>query len=470
MKNKKNNFKKIVLLLGFIFTVTTSCEREISDEVAFATFSNNPEVFIDGFSSGLEYFPFDTSIFDAFTVSTDVKFDGTAAMRFDVPSFGVGFAGAIFRIGREDEDSAGRDLTSYDALTFYAKATQGATINEIGFGQDFLDAKFLTVLDGLSISTNWVKYTIPIPDASKLVNERGMLIYAEGAEFAGDEGGYTFWIDELKFEKLGTIAQPRPAILNGTDIVEQGFVGGSINLVGLTQTLNVAGTDITVNAAPSYFDFTSSDIEVARVSELGVVSVLGSGNAIITASIAGVAAKGSLEITSSGGLVAAPEPTLPQANVKSIFSDAYVNDTESNFSPGFGGSSTETTTVMSNGDSFLSYVNNNFTGIIFDNIVDATNLSFLHVDVYVQEVGIEVGIQIRDIGANQILETDVLNGLPIEDDRDFRMDLTGLTVGEWTSFDIPLDGNIATQKDNLGAIILTGGPNFLFDNIYFYTE
>jgi hypothetical protein len=35
--------------------------------------------------------------------------------------------------------------------------------------------------------------------------ERGLFWYAEGAE---NGKGYTFWIDELKFEKLGTIAQP----------------------------------------------------------------------------------------------------------------------------------------------------------------------------------------------------------------------------------------------------------------------
>jgi hypothetical protein len=91
----------------------------------------------------------------------------------------------------------------------------------------------------------------------------------------------------------------------------------------------------------------------------------------------------------------------------------------------------------------------------------------MHVDVYVQEVGTEVGIQIRDIGANQLIESDN-NGFPIEDDKDFRFNLTGLTVGQWTSFEIPLGGNIATQKDNLGAIILVGGPNFILDNIYFY--
>ena len=29
--------------------------------------------------------------------------------------------------------------------------------------------------------------------------------------------GYTFWLDEIRFEKLGNLTQPKPAISNGID-------------------------------------------------------------------------------------------------------------------------------------------------------------------------------------------------------------------------------------------------------------
>ena len=177
-----------------------------------------------------------------------------------------------------------------------------------------------------------------------------------------------------------------------------------------------------------------------------------------------------MEITSNGVLQAAPTPTRPQTSIESIFSDAYQNSTESNFSPGFGGSTTETAIITTSDGEVVSYANNNFTGIIFDNTVDASGLTFMHIDVYVQQAGTEIGLQIRDIGANQTIDTDVNTGLPIGDDKDLRVDLTGLTVGQWTSFDIPLDGDLTAQRNNLGALILVGGPNFLLDNIYFYSE
>ncbi len=100
--------------------------------------------------------------------------------------------------------------------------------------------------------------------------------------------------------------------------------------------------------------------------------------------------------------------------------------------------------------------------------INATPLGFLHIDVYVENAATSVGIQIRDIGANKIIETDVNTGNPLGDDKDFRTTLTGFQTGVWKSFEIPLGGNIVNQKGNIGAIIVTGGPNFIMDNIYFY--
>ena len=97
-------------------------------------------------------------------------------------------------------------------------------------------------------------------------------------------------------------------------------------------------------------------------------------------------------------------------------------------------------------------------------------MTHLHVDVYTQSPGTSVEIQIRDVGVNGELETNVFNGLPDGDDKDFRFTADGLQVGQWTSFEISLDGDLATQKNNLGALILVDGPDFILDNIYFYKE
>ncbi len=473
MKNIRNIHLRFTLLLSLGIAVFSSCEREFSDDVQFATFSNNGDIFTDE-PVGLtdEFFdsfdPNEGANPEGFGTDDNVAFMGTSSIRIDVPAPDDpdgGFIGGIF-LDRGD----GRNLTGFDALTFYAKGSITATIGEVGFGTDFEENKFAVTAQNIRLSTDWRKVIIPIPDPSKLVQERGMFFFSAGTQTTNGFG-YTFWIDELRFEKLGTVAQPSPAIFFGQDIDSQAFIGFEFLLTGLTQTFNLAsGVNQTVTVAPSYFDFTSSDNSVAIVNELGQISVIGSGNTAITAQLANVGASGSLDIDSGGNLPNAPIPIELSTNVSSIFSNEYTNATESNFVPNFGGSTTNTQLFSNGGDEVLIYTNNNFTGILLNNTIDATERTFLNIDVYVQDAATNIEVQIRDVGPNQELETDVNNGNPIGDDADKRFSINGLTPGQWTSIEIPLDGDLAAQRNNLGALILAGGPNFIFDNIYFYTE
>jgi hypothetical protein len=74
----------------------------------------------------------------------------------------------------------------------------------------------------------------PMPDASKLVKERGMFRYAANTQ--GTKGkGFIFWIDELRFEKLGSLAHPRPFISIGEDKEDIKFTYSD----GSTETWNI---------------------------------------------------------------------------------------------------------------------------------------------------------------------------------------------------------------------------------------
>lgn len=465
MKKIKFIYLKNSFILGILFFATLSCEREISDEVEFATFPNTAEVFIDGFTGGLDYFPFSGTKMDAFTVDTKESYKGESSMRFDIPNVGDSdgaFAGAIFRLASE------RNLTNYDALTFWAKGTQPGTINEIGFGQDFGENKF-AVSTNLKLTTNWKKYVIAIPDAAKLIAERGMFWYAEGPE---NGNGYTFWIDELKFEKLGTIAQPRPAIMNGLDVEEQSFTGATISLTGLTQTFNLeSGINQTVTAAPSYYTFKSSNIEVAHVSELGVVSVVGPGTAKITATLANVGAKGSLTINSIGKFTRAPVPTVPAADVISIFSNAYTNRTVEYYNGYWEFSTTlGKDDINISGDAIIKYSELNFVGIQFTKpTIDISQMTHFHIDIQVVDpipAGGFVTVKLQDIGADK-----AFGG---SDDAAGEIKYTSptLVTGRWVSIDVPLSSfSGLTTKANLAQVVLVSDAtikNVLVDNIYFH--
>jgi len=466
MKTIKNSYLKITLLLGAIFITTISCEREVSDDIVFATFPKNAEVFVDGFSGGLQYWPFGGSKLDAFSVDTQTKYYGSASMRFDVPNYGDpegAYAGAVF------PDATGRDLTDYDALTFWAKASEAATINEIGFGADFEENKFLVTKQNLRISTNWKKYIIPIPDAYKLTLEKGMFWYAEGPDENGN--GYTFWIDELKYEKLGTVAQPQPAIFDGEDVVMGSFIGATVEITG-TQTFNLAsGINETVSAAPSYFTFSSTDIDVARVSELGVISIVGAGTATITATLGGVKAAGSLAIESIGDFTLAPIPIRDPSDVISIFSDTYTN-VPVDFFNGYWEpyQTTKSTNFEVDGNSMISYTDFNFVGNQFANpTVNALEKSNIHINMYIPDevpANMDFLITIVDFGA------DGAEGGGDDTREQVFFDKAIWTANTWITLEFPIT---LANKNNMGQIIyeninFSSLENFYLDNIYFYKE
>ena len=236
MKNIKHTYSLVAPLAAIFVLLIVSCSRD-EEDLELATFPTTAEVFIDAFAGGSDYAAFGTSKLTAFEVVSDVRYKGTASMRFEIPNEGdpAGtFAGGIIVGGA-------RDLSGYNALTFWAKSSQAATVDKIGFGTDFEEDRFPTALNNIRMGTAWTQYTIPIPDASKLTQEKGFFEFADGPE---DGDGYTVWIDEVRFENLTTIGQPRSAMLNGEDVSEQSFVGVSRQINGLTFTVNLpSGAD-----------------------------------------------------------------------------------------------------------------------------------------------------------------------------------------------------------------------------------
>ena len=466
MKRKKYNYFRHSLIIGLVLLININCDRDLSDDAVQTGFSSAAEIFIDGFSSGLEYYPYENSKLDAFTVDSQTKYSGSSSMRFDVPNFGDAegaFAGAIFR-----DDNGGRDLTQYNALTFWAKGTKAGKINEIGYGQDFGENKYEVSIQNLHLTTNWKKYIIPIPDASKLTQERGMFWYAEGPE---DENGYTFWIDELKFEKLGTISQGQVSILNGNNQTETSYVGVNSLIDGVTATYNLAnGNNQTISISPSYLQFNSSNTAVATVDSSGSVTSLSTGTALINATFGGSSVTGSLTINCAGAFVHAPTPTKSQANVISLFSDVYSN-VPVNYYNGYWQpwQTTVSNDFSVQGDNILNYTIFNFVGIEYSSpTVDATAMTHVHLDVFIPgsiAPGRQLRVLVVDFGADGVFGGG--------DDTRHSTTFTAPTLvsQNWISIDIPFSAMpTLASRSHLAQLILEGGDGSLIyvDNIYYY--
>ena len=160
MKNLKSKYSIAALIT--ILMIAVSCERKF-DGLELATYPTTAEVFIDGFSSGLYYAAYGTSKVTAFSVDNNVKYKGTASMKFEVPDPGDpngSYVGGVFGT------NPGRDLSGYNVLTFWAKASQPAILNEVGFGNDMGESKYKVTVTNVAVNSNWMEYYIPFPDPS----------------------------------------------------------------------------------------------------------------------------------------------------------------------------------------------------------------------------------------------------------------------------------------------------------------
>lgn len=476
MKKFKYTSKINSIAAALLVALMFGCERELSDDISLAKYPNTPEVFTD-FPVSLtdqffiSYDPADGANVNGFDVDNNA-YKGSSAIRIDVPGSEDpegGFIGGIFK-----DRFLGRDLTEYDALTFWAKGTTTASIGLFGFGTDFEGDKFNVGLEEINLTTTWKQYIIPFPDPAKLVQEKGMFAFSAGTD-STDGLGYTFWIDEIRFQKLGYFTQPRPTMYDGMEKEVTGYTGSEIDIKETKLTLSLGnGSDVTVSAAAAYFDYTSSDTAVATVDEDGVVTVLDKGTSTITASLNGVDATGSLIVESKGFFESAPVPTHAAENVISIFSDAY-EDVNIDFYNGYWEPWQTTTSAdfVYNGDSVLAYENFNFVGQQFtDPLVDASEMTHFHLDVFMPndvQPNDELKITIKDYGPNK-----ADNGGRGDDmTQVVLINSSQLTSNGWASVSVPLTFTTGTGIGQLIYENSSGASKIstvFLDNIYFYKE
>jgi hypothetical protein len=459
---KKINNITALSIMTILLIMIYSCRLNEDDLIA-PSFPVNPNVFIDDFSAGLDYAAFGGSDYSAFDIDFVETYGGSAAsMRFAVPDFNAAegsYAGGVYFV------ESGRDLSGYTALTFYAKASKSATIDVIGFGNDLGENKYEVSVSNLAVNTNWKKYYIPIPDPSKLTAEKGMLYYAEGPE---NGEGYTFWIDEVKFENIGLLAHPAASIMGGVNIVQLAYAGVDVNIDNIAYSINLPnGVNEDYSITKAYFNLVSSNQSVVVIEDGTNINVVGPGLALIRAFVGGVEATGTLTLNVLGSFIHAPTPTYPAANVISIFSDHYPNvpvDFYNGYWEPFQTTRSEDFDV--DGDNVLNYVNFNFVGIQFSNpTINAAAMTHIHFDIFIPgavDPNIDLAITLRDFGANGV------DGGG--DDSNVNLVLTNLDLvqGTWNGIDIPLAG--LANKNAIGLIIYEGSnlPNFFVDNIFLY--
>jgi len=446
------------VLTTFIIGAVVSCSRD-SGTLTPAPPNDDPIVFADDFGSYCTFQAFLGSKVDAVAVVTDEKVLGTSALLVTVPGPGDPsgtYAGGAFTT------SLARQLMGYDALTFWAKASMPAVLDVAGLGNDNTGtSKYEAKWHDISLTTTWTKYVVPIPLPEKLVSEEGLFFFAEGPE---NGIGYRVWLDEIRFEKLGTISNPRPSI---TPKTVGTFVGATVNIEGTRTRFNVGGTDEIIEHSAGYFTFTSSADTVATVTD-GVVRVVGDGSATITGKLGAVDATGAVTVTATTPPAnAPPTPTVPAANVISLFSDAYSNVPVDTWSANWPDMA-DVADAQFAGNDVKVYTSLVYAGIEFTTqTIDATTMTHFHLDVWAP-TGTNFRVKLVDFGANGVYSGG--------DDRESELIFTAASTpafvaGTWASLEIPLANFVGlTTRAHLAQLILSTSDarTAYVDNVYFH--
>jgi serine/threonine protein kinase len=438
--------------------LVVACTRDTS-MLEPAPFPSDAGIYSDGFAPGVGFQAFGGSKLDAISVDANIKHSGANSLRIAIPNPGDpsgGYAGGAFVA------NVPRDLTGYDALTFWAKSSINAQLNVAGLGNDNTGTSLYGAeRANIALTPTWQKVVIAIPLAAKLTQEKGLFFFAEGPELGLN--GYDLWIDDIQFEKLGTITNPRPTLAAGALSLE---VGDTQQLTGTAVTFNVAGADQTVSAAPAYFTFSSSNTGTATVSETGLVSVVGVGTSNLTASLGGTPATGTVALTTSAPpSVAAPTPTRLAADVISLYSNAYTNVAVDTWSASW--DQADVSDVLVGGNATKKYTNLTYAGIEFTTTpVNAAAMTHLHVDVFLTDAS-SFKIKLVDFGADGTFG----GGNDSEHELTLNTGSTpAVTAGAWSSLEIPLSAfSGLTARAHLAQMIISGASRTVYlDNLYFY--
>ncbi|MDC1068531.1 hypothetical protein OAQ99_05160 [Candidatus Kapabacteria bacterium] len=452
---------KLLILIPLLCALV-SCERDVST-LDSASFPAASEIYLDGLAGDLDYQAFLNSKLDALSLDNEVKYDGTSSIKITVPRVGDPsgwFAGGVLV-------SPGRDLSGFNALTFYSKASQVATIGELGFGNDNNNnADYLTIIRNVKVTTSWQKFIIPIPNSTKLIAEQGIFQFSIGADENGN--GFDVWFDEVQFENLGTLSHPQADLGNAslTPVIGDTLLIDDVKV-------SVSGSDVIVDASSKYLDFKSSNDSVLVVEGENLI-VVGGGEAEITAKLGELDALGSIRVD-VGNLTAAPKPNFPSSDVISIFSNEYTNVTVDSFNPFWGGSTTLISDLQIGDDDLKKYTKLNFVGIIFNTqTIDISEMTHFHLQFWTPDPSAlpsAFRVEIIDFGAD--------NGFDGGDDSAHIITVNAsstpvLESEKWVTIDIPISEltNLNSIK-NIAQIVLSSpanqAPNTVYiDNLLFH--
>ena len=466
MKSTRQHFLVLAAIPLLVLILVAGCSDHDPAGLEVARARIEPVVFDDDLiwpnevsDTDVYYQPFSGTFYQAVDLDTVYAFTGKRSMMVTVPPvespLGDYSGGVLTSI-------AGREMAGYNALSFRVRGEYSVTLDFAGFGNDNTGASLYEAgVANIAIGPFWQEVVIPIPNSDRLISERGLFTFAEGAEYTHRDG-YRIWFDQIEFTQVDDISDPRPVM---PSVEKESFIGATAGISGCSTTFLVRGGDVTVDHMPGYFDYEFSTDGVAAVDG-DVVRIIGVGSTVVTASLAGVPAEGSAVLTGQQPPSApAPTPTYPSGEVVSLFSDVYQNQPVASWAPNWQYSTAVLEDYQVDGDNNLMYSSLNFVGVDFRaNTVDVSDMNYFHLDVY--------AAQGSDFSVKMVVFNED-NGYMI-DQAELMFDLESdpaFVAGGWSSLDIPMaDFGLTSDPEHVGQLVFstTDATLVLVDNVYWH--
>jgi hypothetical protein len=261
--------------------------------------------------------------------------------------------------------------------------------------------------------------------------------------------GSTVYLDNIYFSNLAITVNP---IIGALTIPTKPVGSANFNITAPTTN------------SPGAITYTSSNSAVATIAGTSI-TVVGLGSTTITASQAASGSYNSGSVTGTFTVVpsapsaAAPAPPVRgAADVVSVFSGAYTNVAGTNFNPDWGQAGLAThAQVAIAGNNTLHYPNMNYQGVQFASNLNVSSMTNLHLDIWTP---VSSSVRVFSIPGGAASYVDV-----------------PLTIGSWTSVDIPMASFNLTANQLNGVQGVNqfkfeatpfGGSNLFIDNVYFW--
>jgi len=442
---------------AIITATNTASGRTATATVTVAAVGVGALVFSDDYDGGVTFVGFGGAD-NAVSIDATTIHNGRKSLKAVITATGA-FSGGAF------VSAVPRNLSAYNALTFWAKANVARSTLNVGIGNNGTSSLLNAESLDIPLTTTFQKFIIPLPNPAKMVGYDGMFHFADGPT------NYTVWFNDIQFETLPSSQVGLPTAVTANWPATTVGVGSGSQLIPAPNTVSFTTPALSnggklTDVAWRWYTLTSSNTAVATVNPDGLVTGVSAGTATITATLGGLAVAGNSPVTVTAPLALpttiAPTPTVAAADVISLFSSAYTNRAVETWRTSWSaGNSALVDPYVIAGHNVKRYSLFNFVGVEFGiavpaNAVDASAFTTLHVDLWTPNPSANLEIQL----VNDASGTAAIG----------KYQAGALATGSWISLDIPLASFAGlTSKNKLQQLLfVAAAPTVLYvDNIYF---